>query len=116
MATRFIPFGYELISKEGEVCPQQTRDCNIQITRSGCEVVVYCTKIAPLRGAYNKIVAFLWIQEAVMISRKPILFLAPLAFAAACATGGTYDEPYALVRSEERRVGKECRSRWSPYH
>ena len=24
------------------------------------------------------------------------------------------DEP--LVRSEERRVGKECRSRWSPYH
>ena len=23
---------------------------------------------------------------------------------------------YALRRSEERRVGKECRSRWSPYH
>ena len=22
----------------------------------------------------------------------------------------------AIVRSEERRVGKECRSRWSPYH
>ena len=22
----------------------------------------------------------------------------------------------ALCRSEERRVGKECRSRWSPYH
>ena len=22
----------------------------------------------------------------------------------------------ALLRSEERRVGKECRSRWSPYH
>src|SRR3712207_6375036 len=25
------------------------------------------------------------------------------------ATGG-------VARSEERRVGKECRSRWSPYH
>ena len=25
----------------------------------------------------------------------------------------TYREAY---RSEERRVGKECRSRWSPYH
>src|SRR2546429_7895305 len=24
--------------------------------------------------------------------------------------------PEALNRSEERRVGKECRSRWSPYH
>ena len=23
---------------------------------------------------------------------------------------------YAAGRSEERRVGKECRSRWSPYH
>src|SRR2546426_12667596 len=23
---------------------------------------------------------------------------------------------HAVVRSEERRVGKECRSRWSPYH
>ena len=22
----------------------------------------------------------------------------------------------AIQRSEERRVGKECRSRWSPYH
>ena len=23
---------------------------------------------------------------------------------------------YFIERSEERRVGKECRSRWSPYH
>src|ERR1035441_2668995 len=23
---------------------------------------------------------------------------------------------FVLLRSEERRVGKECRSRWSPYH
>ena len=22
----------------------------------------------------------------------------------------------SIERSEERRVGKECRSRWSPYH
>ena len=24
--------------------------------------------------------------------------------------------PEDFLRSEERRVGKECRSRWSPYH
>jgi len=24
--------------------------------------------------------------------------------------------PSRELRSEERRVGKECRSRWSPYH
>jgi len=23
---------------------------------------------------------------------------------------------FIVKRSEERRVGKECRSRWSPYH
>ena len=26
------------------------------------------------------------------------------------------DKVHASSRSEERRVGKECRSRWSPYH
>ena len=28
----------------------------------------------------------------------------------------TNDVFVAEARSEERRVGKECRSRWSPYH
>ena len=30
--------------------------------------------------------------------------------------GVTLRSPYPRARSEERRVGKECRSRWSPYH
>ena len=30
--------------------------------------------------------------------------------------GLTHREASVLLRSEERRVGKECRSRWSPYH
>ena len=34
--------------------------------------------------------------------------------AAIALADGTHD--VSLVRSEERRVGKECRSRWSPYH
>ena len=29
---------------------------------------------------------------------------------------GGYSSVFSLSRSEERRVGKECRSRWSPYH
>ena len=29
---------------------------------------------------------------------------------------GEMNSSDALFRSEERRVGKECRSRWSPYH
>ena len=27
-----------------------------------------------------------------------------------------FDLVCRIIRSEERRVGKECRSRWSPYH
>src|SRR3712207_7982052 len=29
---------------------------------------------------------------------------------------GAHGKPVLFLRSEERRVGKECRSRWSPYH
>src|SRR2546425_8108547 len=35
---------------------------------------------------------------------------AAVTYASVCLVGA------AVVRSEERRVGKECRSRWSPYH
>ena len=34
-------------------------------------------------------------------------------------SGGDVEQPDGVGgggRSEERRVGKECRSRWSPYH
>src|SRR3712207_9089553 len=43
---------------------------------------------------------------------SPILSTAPYGTASSCmGSSSTY-----LARSEERRVGKECRSRWSPYH
>src|SRR3712207_6848026 len=29
---------------------------------------------------------------------------------------GNLNRMMTTIRSEERRVGKECRSRWSPYH
>ena len=32
------------------------------------------------------------------------------------AAGAEITKAQAKARSEERRVGKECRSRWSPYH
>ena len=33
-----------------------------------------------------------------------------------CIIQGLTETGTDLERSEERRVGKECRSRWSPYH
>ena len=33
-----------------------------------------------------------------------------------CYTASFPENKGNILRSEERRVGKECRSRWSPYH
>ena len=33
-----------------------------------------------------------------------------------CIFDSHYRKCWEAKRSEERRVGKECRSRWSPYH
>src|SRR2546430_15609999 len=56
--------------------------------------------------------------------RQDALFLDELTktFAYAATTTTWHDEMEQFgkfllnTRSEERRVGKECRSRWSPYH
>ena len=39
------------------------------------------------------------------------LFVQPVKYA-----GESVKDKITRSRSEERRVGKECRSRWSPYH
>src|SRR2546422_5537604 len=45
------------------------------------------------------------------------LNITPRSFLSAHSTGLPVMQPRAPhPRSEERRVGKECRSRWSPYH
>src|SRR2546425_6708289 len=43
-------------------------------------------------------------------------FFAPYLELEYGVTGRWTSELYLEGRSEERRVGKECRSRWSPYH
>src|SRR2546430_8365593 len=40
----------------------------------------------------------------------------PRVLAAMAETPAVCEHVHLPVRSEERRVGKECRSRWSPYH
>src|SRR6266496_844554 len=54
--------------------------------------------------------------EAIAVEGRRVVLLAaaPEPVANGELPGGM--EPAAFDRSEERRVGKECRSRWSPYH
>src|ERR1035438_7277729 len=40
----------------------------------------------------------------------------PLASCKSVAVYSNLSKAVLNIRSEERRVGKECRSRWSPYH
>src|SRR5256885_7889480 len=48
-----------------------------------------------------------------IVGRKRIFVAGIAAFSVASLLCGLAD---SSTRSEERRVGKECRSRWSPYH
>src|SRR3989440_6617789 len=43
--------------------------------------------------------------------KSPLMCLTQARYGIAWGAVGS-----AMARSEERRVGKECRSRWSPYH
>ena len=65
-----------------------------------------------------------------MMDQIYISAIAAILFVLISTVQGVFDHWYELLlglvlvgvlmfcqlRSEERRVGKECRSRWSPYH
>src|SRR3712207_7972212 len=57
-------------------------------------------------------------SDLASLSPSPGSATAPSADEGAGSAAGLADagEIRGVSRSEERRVGKECRSRWSPYH
>ena len=56
-------------------------------------------------------------KELKKIVKKYDFFIAQASVMPKVATAfGRVLGPAGKMRSEERRVGKECRSRWSPYH
>ena len=63
---------------------------------------------------------YLW--ALLLLLYSPILIIMIFSFTEAKVLGnwtGFSTKLYSSLfagRSEERRVGKECRSRWSPYH
>ena len=62
----------------------------------------------------GSLIALLAIVTAALILVLTVITVA--IGKAAYPVGQPHDFPDLLWRSEERRVGKECRSRWSPYH
>ena len=51
----------------------------------------------------------LWVKDGVDTKALPLMI-------ELMKYGYEHCDVVILERSEERRVGKECRSRWSPYH
>src|SRR3712207_2843840 len=56
-----------------------------------------------MSGDFQAEIAFLGIESSPAFVRQP-------------EGNGVAERFIRTLRSEERRVGKECRSRWSPYH
>ena len=71
---------------------------------------------------FSGIIAAIELQgdQLDVVTKLPV----PAAYAAQAPAGMVADFVFSInpliysygLRSEERRVGKECRSRWSPYH
>ena len=55
---------------------------------------------------------FIWPDRSQVTMTVPLMRAYTELLVQTCHKRGTH----AIGRSEERRVGKECRSRWSPYH
>ena len=80
--------------------------------------ITLCVTLLRLAGELNH-----WSEtfftRSMGASLVGIAWLAPIAgiyFAHKLAKSGAGPRSFMSSRSEERRVGKECRSRWSPYH
>src|SRR2546427_2119603 len=67
------------------------------------------------------IFSVMWSEHCSYKNSRPLLKTFPttsrrILVGAGEENAGIVDIGDGLARSEERRVGKECRSRWSPYH
>ena len=70
------------------------------------------TTEAPMREAWSTNVSNFTAATEVRPSRRDTEEMLAHVARSESETG----EVFLRCRSEERRVGKECRSRWSPYH
>jgi len=81
----------------------------IMIDRNGVDVSERDRRVITITGILTKLLWGVGLGIAVVTILKELgidaIWLSPI-----------YQSPMHDFRSEERRVGKECRSRWSPYH
>ena len=64
-------------------------------------------------GGGQSTAQMIWIGRAMTTTKKILMKMTAQEDKILVSVPPVLEEPR---RSEERRVGKECRSRWSPYH
>src|SRR3712207_7027317 len=72
-----------------------------------------CSSDLPVMALGYVIVALIVLLMNITHIPALIVMIVKSAFGVQAMAGGAMG---VAMRSEERRVGKECRSRWSPYH
>src|SRR5260221_11502416 len=80
--------------------------------------LVYLVSIALIGSIFSKVIRMVTCSPEQMTIRRDF---AGRLLSVTISLLGTTGKPHQArllrrMRSEERRVGKECRSRWSPYH
>ena len=68
---------------------------------------------------FSRLTKFLLRNSGEVVEKDPIEFFLECLVVCGCSVDSRRPKSFILAedcRSEERRVGKECRSRWSPYH
>ena len=85
--------------------------------RSGCreELLDAVAEISPKKIVYVSCDAATLARDIKYLTTRGYNFIEATPVDVFCHTRHT-ETVCLLTRSEERRVGKECRSRWSPYH
>src|SRR3712207_9341341 len=99
MCQRTCPFGaIEVSNNLAKIDPAKCKNCQL------------CVVVCPTKAIYTGLNRPLPKKPE---PKKPAP--KPATAPTAVKTEATATKP-VVERSEERRVGKECRSRWSPYH
>ena len=81
----------------GEIIKAKRQAHNLSLKKLGKTCHISNTKISKIETGERKTPNWINLYKiASALDSNPLKFL--------------------VLRSEERRVGKECRSRWSPYH
>jgi len=82
-----------------------------------CELSLMPAVVDPARGNFGYVALYTSAQPGCDGGTSFHAICSKGATSHVCGVNAQYSEAALIsVRSEERRVGKECRSRWSPYH